>query len=300
VVALAWGGRKPVSPARSSPPGSSGPRKAGYATVAHAGETAGAEHVRQAVLDLGVRRVQHGVRAAEDPSVLKLLAERGICCDVALTSNECLKVVASVLRPSAPCHDGGGSAGHPLDRRSPVLRNGPEPRVGAGGAGRRPEHGRGLGPEPERLALRPRGDGALRRKLLKEFEEAGRGWACRGHEAEDVLLSQEGTLETTAHSRLAVPRRPIRPPRPDIAVPARPALPAARERDLRRSGLRAGAAPLHFHRTAGSRDFFAAAERNSRSGAAAGLEEVRLVRQKWAGPAWSCRSGSAWLLGPRR
>ena len=64
--------------------------------MAHAGETGGAEHVRQAVIDLAVRRVQHGVRAAEDPSVMRLLAERQICCDIALTSNECLKVVPSV------------------------------------------------------------------------------------------------------------------------------------------------------------------------------------------------------------
>jgi adenosine deaminase len=71
-------------------------REAGYWTVAHAGETGGAEHVRQAVTELGVRRVQHGVRAAEDPSVLKLLAERRVCCDIALTSNECLKVFPSV------------------------------------------------------------------------------------------------------------------------------------------------------------------------------------------------------------
>jgi aminodeoxyfutalosine deaminase len=68
-------------------------RNAGYAAVAHAGETAGAENVRQAVVDLKVRRVQHGVRAAEDESVLRLLAEREICCDVGLTSNVCLKVV---------------------------------------------------------------------------------------------------------------------------------------------------------------------------------------------------------------
>jgi adenosine deaminase len=78
-------------------------RRAGYWTVAHAGETGGAEHVWQAVMDLGVRRVQHGVRAVEDPSVLRLLAERQICCDICLTSNECLKVVPSV-------------AAHPLRR----------------------------------------------------------------------------------------------------------------------------------------------------------------------------------------
>ena len=71
-------------------------RRAGYACVAHAGETSGAEHVRQAVVELGARRVQHGVRAVEDQSVLRLLAERGICCDVALTSNVCLKVVGDL------------------------------------------------------------------------------------------------------------------------------------------------------------------------------------------------------------
>ena len=71
-------------------------RRAGYATVAHAGETGGAEHVRQAVLELGAVRVQHGVRAAEDPAVLKLLAERRVCCDVALTSNVQLKVYPSL------------------------------------------------------------------------------------------------------------------------------------------------------------------------------------------------------------
>jgi adenosine deaminase len=68
-------------------------RKAGYSCVAHAGETAGSEHVRQAVIDLHALRIQHGVRAAENLETLKLLQERNICCDVALTSNLCLKVV---------------------------------------------------------------------------------------------------------------------------------------------------------------------------------------------------------------
>ena len=67
-------------------------RRAGYPAVAHAGETAGPEHVREAVLDLKVRRVQHGVRAAEDAATLRLLAEREVCCDVALTSNTFLTV----------------------------------------------------------------------------------------------------------------------------------------------------------------------------------------------------------------
>ena len=54
----------------------------------------------------------------------------------------------------------------------------------------------------------------------------------------------------------------------------------------------------HFHRTAGSRDFFAAAEYIRGAAQSAGLEDVKLVRQAWNGQAWSCRSGTAWLLEP--
>lgn len=93
VVAIGLGGPEAGFPRRRFAPYFERARRAGYACVAHAGETAGAEHVRQAVVELGARRVQHGVRAAEDESVLRLLAERGVCCDVALTSNVSLKVV---------------------------------------------------------------------------------------------------------------------------------------------------------------------------------------------------------------
>jgi aminodeoxyfutalosine deaminase len=96
VVALGLGGPESGLPRDMFKEWFERARRAGYWTVAHAGETGGAEHVRQAVVDLGVRRVQHGVRAAEDASVLRLLAERNVCCDICLTSNECLKVVPSV------------------------------------------------------------------------------------------------------------------------------------------------------------------------------------------------------------
>jgi Peptidase family M28 len=53
-----------------------------------------------------------------------------------------------------------------------------------------------------------------------------------------------------------------------------------------------------FHRTDGSRDFFAAAEWIRDAAAAAGLEDVRLIRQKWEGHGWSCSFGEAWLVAP--
>ncbi|HET6451625.1 MAG TPA: adenosine deaminase [Spirochaetia bacterium] len=96
IVALGLGGPEEGLPRQRFAPWFDRARRAGYPVVAHAGETGGAEHVRQAVVDLGARRVQHGVRAVEDPSVLRLLREQRVCCDVALTSNVCLKVVPSL------------------------------------------------------------------------------------------------------------------------------------------------------------------------------------------------------------
>lgn len=87
VVAIGLGGPEKGYPRSAFAPWFERARRAGYPAVAHAGETGGADHVRQAVLDLKARRIQHGVAAVEDDTVLRLLAERDICCDVALTSN---------------------------------------------------------------------------------------------------------------------------------------------------------------------------------------------------------------------
>jgi adenosine deaminase len=70
-------------------------REAGLKTVAHAGEAAGPESVRQAVLGLGAERIGHGVRAVEDPATLDLLAERQIPLEVCPTSNLQTSTVAS-------------------------------------------------------------------------------------------------------------------------------------------------------------------------------------------------------------
>lgn len=90
LVAIGLGGPEQGFPRRLVAPYFARARTAGYQAVAHAGETGGAEHVRQAVVELGARRVQHGVSAVEDQATLRLLAERDICCDVALTSNTLL------------------------------------------------------------------------------------------------------------------------------------------------------------------------------------------------------------------
>lgn len=68
-------------------------RDAGKSTKAHAGEFRGADFVRFVVEELGVLRVQHGVRAVEDPAVVELLLERGVALDMCPVSNVKLGVV---------------------------------------------------------------------------------------------------------------------------------------------------------------------------------------------------------------
>ncbi len=62
-------------------------REEGLHCVAHAGEAAGPESVRAAVELLGAERIGHGLRAASDPSLLELLADRQIPLEVCLSSN---------------------------------------------------------------------------------------------------------------------------------------------------------------------------------------------------------------------
>lgn len=71
-------------------------RAAGKITKCHAGEFDGAARVREAIEVLGVKRIQHGVRAIEDPAVVRLAVERGVAFDICPLSNVGLKVVPSL------------------------------------------------------------------------------------------------------------------------------------------------------------------------------------------------------------
>lgn len=74
-------------------------RAEGLGITVHAGEWAGAAGVREAVLDLNVGRIGHGVRALEDPAVMALLLERGVTLEVCPSSN-----VDSGVCPSLTAH----------------------------------------------------------------------------------------------------------------------------------------------------------------------------------------------------
>ncbi len=71
-------------------------RAAGKVTKVHAGEFDGAARVREAIEQLGSTRIQHGVRAIEDPAVIALAAARGATFDVCPISNVRLGVVPSL------------------------------------------------------------------------------------------------------------------------------------------------------------------------------------------------------------
>lgn len=83
---------------------------AGLKRTVHAGESSGPEGVRDAIEWLHADRIDHGVRAVEDPALVALLAERRIPLGICPTSNLSLKVYPSL-------------AAHPLDtlRRAGVA-----------------------------------------------------------------------------------------------------------------------------------------------------------------------------------
>ena len=67
--------------------------EAGVHTVAHAGEEGPAAYVASAIEVLGAERIDHGVRAEEDPGVVDLLVERRIPLTMCPMSNLKLRVV---------------------------------------------------------------------------------------------------------------------------------------------------------------------------------------------------------------
>jgi adenosine deaminase len=76
--------------------------EAGLICAPHAGEFAGPASVRAGIEVLHARRILHGVRAVEDPELLREVAARGVCFDVCLTSNVKLGVVPTLEQHPLP------------------------------------------------------------------------------------------------------------------------------------------------------------------------------------------------------
>lgn len=83
-------------------------REAGLRLTAHAGEWGGPESVRDALDSLRVERIGHGVRAAEDPALVRRLAEDGIVLEVCPGSNVALGIYPDFRsHPIAPLREAG-------------------------------------------------------------------------------------------------------------------------------------------------------------------------------------------------
>ncbi len=100
-VGLGLGGLETQRPAGDF----SGPfeiaRAGGLALVPHAGEAAGPESIREALI-LGPARIRHGIRAVDEPALLAELVDRGIVLDVCVTSNLRTGVVTDLAKHPLP------------------------------------------------------------------------------------------------------------------------------------------------------------------------------------------------------
>ena len=83
-------------------------RAAGKYTKAHAGEFMGADFVRQVLDELQPQRIEHGVRAVEDPAVVEEIRRRGIALDICPISNHKLMPGVTLARhPIRQLYDAG-------------------------------------------------------------------------------------------------------------------------------------------------------------------------------------------------
>ena len=102
VVGIGLGGLEAEFPPEPFARVFAGARAAGLASVPHAGEAAGAVSVAGALEALGAHRIRHGVRAVEDPGLVRELADRHTVLDVCPISNLRTGVVASLNEHPLP------------------------------------------------------------------------------------------------------------------------------------------------------------------------------------------------------
>lgn len=102
VVGIGLGGREAEYPPEPFARAFAIAADGGLGSVPHAGEVAGVASIRGALDALGAVRLRHGIRAVEDPALVRDLAERGIVLDVCLISNLRTRVVRSLAEHPLP------------------------------------------------------------------------------------------------------------------------------------------------------------------------------------------------------
>ena len=82
--------------------------RAGLLLAPHGGELAGPASVAACLDDLHADRIGHGIRATEDPALVKRLAAEGVTCEVCPSSNVALGIFAGPAQvPLRPLVEGG-------------------------------------------------------------------------------------------------------------------------------------------------------------------------------------------------
>jgi len=102
VVGLGLGGPEAQFPPQPYAPAFALARDGGIGSVPHAGEAAGPASIRGALDALGADRIRHGIRAVDDPGLVRELAGRGTVLDVCPISNLRTGVVASLAAHPLP------------------------------------------------------------------------------------------------------------------------------------------------------------------------------------------------------
>jgi len=107
VVSVGIGGNELRGPARWFEGVYRFARREGLRLTAHAGETDGPASV-WAALEIGAERIGHGIRAVDDPILLRYLRDHQIPLEVCLTSNVCTGAVESMAsHPLRRLYDAG-------------------------------------------------------------------------------------------------------------------------------------------------------------------------------------------------
>ena len=102
VVGVGLGGEEALYPPAPFAPAFQAAREAGLGAVPHAGEVAGPESIREALDALEADRIRHGIRAVDDPGLVRELAGRRIVLDVTPVSNVRTGAVASLEEHPLP------------------------------------------------------------------------------------------------------------------------------------------------------------------------------------------------------
>lgn len=92
-IGLGLGGMEVNYPPRLFVETFSKAKKSGLRVVAHAGEVVGPESIWEAINELYVERIGHGIRSLDDDKLIRFLGESQIPIEVSLTSNYHLGVV---------------------------------------------------------------------------------------------------------------------------------------------------------------------------------------------------------------